>query len=244
MVVKTSYNESTISLTKEATEGFKTPLIHNKKGSETMSQDNFLTLFSQHKDQEVLGYPLNWLAINRDQSIFTEFEVENNEIVKRNSFYDIHQPEVRMFGIYGNGYNFYFDKANGNLYVNNVRYDVEYHVKGLKYQLTDNINHKDLISFKEGYTDRDEDRDEQEVVLDGVSVGYKTEYRMREGWINVQFIMNASLSDTASLEVKLTSPFELDGALVFKRSNQEVESFKAPLKANTSGLIKWEIKER
>lgn len=222
--------------------GYSSPSF-GKEGGVSSLQNVYLETFSRHKDQEVLGYPLIWLAVNRDETILKEIESKDEKILERRSFYDIQQNNVRVFGIYGNGYNFYFDKANGNLYINNTMYSVSYQVDGLEFNLSDNINHKDLIAYKEGHTNRDEDRVEQEVILDGVSVGYKTKYRMIDNWVDVQFIMNASLSGASSLEVKITSEKDLDGKLSFKRENVTVEEFEAPIQAHHSGIMNWEIKE-
>ncbi|MFJ7918083.1 MULTISPECIES: hypothetical protein [unclassified Lysinibacillus] len=123
------------------------------------------------------------------------------------------------------------------------RIEVEYIDKnGKTYHLTTNFENKDLITYKEAYADYSNVQGVQRSNIKSINFGYKTIYKKDDVQLFFQPVVSLPFSDSAFIEVKLTSNKDMNGYLVFKSRGIEVERFYAPLEANRAGQINWVIK--
>lgn len=196
-------------------------------------------LFSNMIQLQPFGLPLNWNADYADGSNYSEY----NKDGIRNDFYLIKQNQVIRFGLFGSGTKMFFEMADGSFNINKKRIEVEYHKSnGEILHLTTNFEKKDLITYKEAYTDYSNKQGVQTSNVSSINFGYKTVYRNGDLKIFFQPIVSAPMNDSMFLEVKMTSSEDLDGYLVFKTRGVEIERFHAPLEKNKAGQINWTIK--
>ena len=195
--------------------------------------------FNQAKVPKPIGIPINWVAEYVNGDILSEYDFETH---KPNNFYSIRQNEVVRFGLFGNGIKMYFDKIDGHFHLNGRRIDIVYKENGRIHNLTNNIENKDLITFKQAYTNFDRNSIIQSTNIESINFGYKTFYKKDDLILFFQPIVSLPFGNSAFIETKLTSNKSLEGELIFYVSNKERERFYAPLKKEISGVINWTIK--
>lgn len=196
-------------------------------------------LFSNMVQQQPFSLPLNWNADYVDGSNYSEYSKDG----EKNDFYLIKQNQVIRFGLFGSGIKMFFEMSDGSFNINGKRVEVEYHkTNGEILYLTTNFNKKDLITYKEAYTDYSNKQGVQKSNISSINFGYKTTYKHGDNDIFFQPIVSAPVNNSMFLEVKMTSSEDLDGFLVFKTKGVEIERFPASLEKNKAGQINWTIK--
>ena len=205
-------------------------------------------IFNDSTKYQALTYPLNWCADYKSGEHYAEFDLENG---KSNDFYKIRVEDVLRFGLFGQNGKFYFD-LDGSFMFNDRRIEVEYHLSnGEIINLTTNFNDKDLITYKQAYSEFRKVGSKQPSRIESFNFGYKTQLFKDNLQIFFQAIVTIPIKYEDSdknesyrpyMEVKLTSNKELNGDLVFKFRGNEVDRYEAPLEINHSGIMKWTIK--
>lgn len=198
-------------------------------------------IFNQPQTPRAIKVPFNWAADYFDGNSLTEYELSNH---KANSFYSIKQNETLRFGLFGNNMKFYLDTTDGHFHLNGRRVDITYiDNDNNEYNLTNNQkNNKRLITYKQAYTNFNQNEIIQETNIESINFGYKTKYKKNKTHLFFQPIVCLPFGKSAYMEVNLTSSRELEGELVFYISGRERERFFAPLKANITGRMNWTIK--
>lgn len=197
-------------------------------------------LFANAGNNQAITIPYNWNADYADGTQYSEYDLLTH---KNNNFYLIKQNQVIRFGLFGQGMKFFFEFSDGSFNLNGRRVEIEYEDEnGETYHLTTNFERKDLITYKEAYTDYSNVQGEQRSNLKSINFGYKTIYKNKDIQMFFQPIVSLPFSESAFIEVKLTSNKPLNGHLVFKSRGVEVERFYAPLDADRAGQLNWVIK--
>lgn len=196
-------------------------------------------IFNETNIPNAINIPFNWVADYKDGTHFSEYNFNNNS---PNSFYDINQQNVARFGLIGQGMKFYFNTASGTFYLNGRRVNIIYEYDGKQIGLTSNENEKDLITYKQAYTEYNNKSGSQKSDIESISFGYKTTIKEKDIEIFFQPVVKLPFNQSAYMELKLTSNQDLNGELVFISRNKEVDRFKAPLHKGLSGNINWTIK--
>lgn len=197
-------------------------------------------VFNLRHIPSAVNIPFNWVAEYFDGTYLTEYDFKSH---KPNSFYSIKQKEVYRFGLFGNNMKFYFDTVDGHFNLQGKRLEVFYVGENNNiFNLTNNPYPKNLITYKQAYTDFDKSTIEQKTNIESISFGYKTMINKHDVQLYFQPIVTLPFYQSAYLQIKLTSNVSLNGYLAFFVRGKEVERFKAPLEANKSGRINWTIK--
>lgn len=203
-------------------------------------------IFNDSTQYTPLVYPLNWNVDYSDGTHYSEFNLETEE---SNDFHLINNDKVARFGLFGQIGKFYFDK-DGSFRLNGKRVTIEYHKDdGEIIHLTNNFSNKDLITYKQACVNLNRKvRGEQKSNILSFNFGYKTIFTKNDLQIFFQPVMSFPIPSkenpdtTPYMEVKLTTNKDLQGDLVFKIRDIEVDRFNAPLEINYSGYINWNIK--
>lgn len=196
-------------------------------------------LFSSANHMNAITYPFNWNADYYDGSYYSEFDLSSH---KKNDFYLIQRDKTIRFGLFGQNMKFYFEN-DGSFNLKGRRIEIEYHkYNGEIISLTTNFNKKDLITYKEAYTDYSNKQGIQKSNLKSINFGYKTKIKNGDMELFFQPIVSLPFSSSAYIEVKLTSNISDDGQLVFKSRGMEIQRFDAPLLENLSMQMNWTIK--
>lgn len=197
-------------------------------------------IFNQSHAPKTIGLPYNWAAEYISGELITEYDLQTQ---RRNDFYSIKQGEVERFGLFGSNVKLFFESRGGHFHLNGRRVDIAYidPQKG-NFNLTNNENNKDLITYKQAYTDINLSKTEQDSHLESINFGYKTKIKKHGASIFFQPVVCLPFGKSVYIEVKVTSDIDLDGELVFYTSGKEVGRFRAPLTANKSGQINWTVK--
>ena len=192
----------------------------------------------KYKYSKVYGHMLNWIAFYEDGKILKEF---NNKYDK-NDFYAIQQDDVELFGLYGKGNSYYFEK-NGKLILNRKLLKIDYENNGKIYKLTENNFPKDLITFKKAYVEYDRQNGTKEEVSDGIALGYKYKYERDDLEMFVQIIVHIPFSSRGDtyVEVKLTPNQNLNGRLVMSNEIKRVKEIDAPVLQGYAGQVNWVV---
>lgn len=197
-------------------------------------------LFSNAGNSQAIKIPYNWNADYYNGKNYSEYDLETH---KKNDFYLIQRNQVARFGLFGQNMKLYFEMSDGSFNLNGKRVEVQYEDENGKiYHLTTNFERKDLITYKEAYAEYSNVQGAQRSHLKSINFGYKTTYRKDDLRIFFQPVVSLPFSESAFMEVKLTSNKKLNGQLIFKTRGVEMERFYAPLEANLSGQINWTIK--
>lgn len=197
-------------------------------------------LFANAGNNQAISIPFNWNADYANGKNYTEYDLLTH---KKNDFYLIQKNQVIRFGLFGMGMKFYFEMSDGSFNLNGRRVDVAYEDEnGEIYHLTTNFEKKDLITYKEAFTDYSEVQGVQKSNLKSINFGYKTVYKKNDVQLFFQPIVSLPFSESAFIEVKLTSNKPMNGCLIFKSRGVEVERFEAPLEAHRAGQMNWTIK--
>ena len=192
----------------------------------------------KYKYSKVYGHMLNWIAFYEDGKILKEF---NNKYDK-NDFYAIQQDDVELFGLYGKGNSYYFEK-DGKLILNRKLLKIDYENNGKIHKLTENNFPKDLITFKKAYVEYDRQNGTKEEVSDGIALGYKYKYERDDLEMFVQIIVHIPFSSRGDtyVEVKLTPNQNLNGRLVMSNEIKRVKEIDAPVLQGYAGQVNWVI---
>lgn len=197
-------------------------------------------IFADSRNIQAISLPFNWNADYADGKNYVEYDLLTH---KKNDFYLIQKNQVIRFGLFGQGMKFFFEMSDGSFYLHGRRIEIEYiNDDGKTFSLTTNFANKDLITYKEAFTDYNNTQGVQKSNLKSINFGYKTIYQKDDVLLFFQPIVSLPFSESAFIEVKLTSNKDLYGHLVFKSRGVEVERFYAPLEANISGQMNWTIK--
>lgn len=197
-------------------------------------------IFTDSRKFQAISLPFNWNADYANGNSYSEYDLKTH---KKNDFYLIQKNQVIRFGLFGSGSKLFFEQSDGSFNLNGKRIEIEYHAdNGEIYHLTTNFGDKDLITYKEAYTDYSNVQGNQYSHLKSINFGYKTLYRKNDLTIFFQPVVSLPVEDSAFIEIKLTSNMNINGHLVFKIRGVQVECFEAPLEAHRSGQINWTIK--
>lgn len=195
-------------------------------------------IFNNNSNLEAKAYPFNWGVEYKDGTHQTEFNFDTGE---KNDFYSIQQHKISRFGLFGQGMEFYYSE-DGGIYLNGRRIDVEYHVDGQVYCLTNN-KEKDCITYKQAFSNYNNVQGEQRSFIESINFGYKTLITHEDG---IQFyfqpIVALPIGKKVYMEIKMTSNRSVNGELVFKGDGEVIEKFEAPLEINKSGVLHWTVK--
>lgn len=192
----------------------------------------------KYKYSQIHGHILNWIVLYENGDILKEY---NNKFDK-NDFYKIDQNNYELFGLYGRGNSYYFEK-NGQWVLNRKLFNINYEENGKIHKLTDNEFTKDLITFKRAYVEYDRKEGTKEEVSDGISLGYKYKYQRDDLEMFVQIIVHIPFSSRGDtyVEIKLTPNKNLNGKLVMLNEVARVKEIEAPMMNGYAGQINWVI---
>lgn len=201
-------------------------------------------LFNRAKSLAAIEIPLNWNAEYFNGENLSEYNLETKE---KNDFYTIEkqkdQSPVARFGLFGQGNSMFFETTDGSFNINGKRVEINYiESNGNVLNLTTNFNKKDLITYKEAYTEYNNKQGVQKSNLSSINFGYKTTYEKEDIQIYFQAIVCAPINENFYIEVKMTANKKLDGELIFKSRDKVIDSYYAPLEENHAGQINWDIK--
>lgn len=194
-------------------------------------------IFSSGKKVHAVEIPFNWHVEYLDNTSLSEY----NEQGKRNDFYSIRQHKVARFGLFNHEKRYFFEAIDGSFNLAGKRLEIEYHKSdGEVIRLTAGNHKRDLITYKEAYTDLNlRKQGVQKSNLKSINFGYKT---MLPSDIFFQSVVSLPAEGQPFMEVKMTSKEDLDGHIVFKHKGQVIEQFIAPLTDGRTGQINWIIK--
>ncbi len=197
-------------------------------------------LFSTANNLQAIKYPFNWNADYTDGTNYSEYDLKTH---KSNDFYLIKKKMVVRFGLFGLGMKFFFEMIDGSFNLRGKRVDIEYHCdNGEILHLTHNFEYKDLITYKQAYTDLSKNQGVQRSHIHSINFGYKTKINKNDLELFFQPIVSLPFNDSVYIETKLTSNKKLNGYLVFKVRGKESERFYAPLEPNKAGQVNWTVK--
>ncbi|WP_107951037.1 hypothetical protein [Lysinibacillus parviboronicapiens] len=197
-------------------------------------------LFANAGNNQAIEIPFNWNADYVNGKNYAEYDLLTH---KKNDFYLIQRNQVVRFGLFGQGMKFFFEMSDGSFNLRGRRIEIDYiDEDGKTYHLTTNFENKDLITYKEAFTDFSNVQGIQQSNLKSINFGYKTTYKKDDVRLFFQPVVSLPFNESAFIEVKLTSNKPMNGHLVFKSRGIEVERFYAPLEANRAGQMNWTIK--
>lgn len=197
-------------------------------------------LFATAGNLQAVQLPFNWNADYVDGTNYSEFDLKTHQ---KNDFYLIERSKVVRFGLFGLGMKFFFEMSDGSFNLRGRRVEVEYHCEdGKIIHLTNNFNIKDLITYKEAYTDYNKVQGLQRSNIYSINFGYKTKIIKDDLLLYFQPVVSLPFNNSVFMEVKITSNKSMNGYLVFKTRGVEVERFYAPLEEKISGQINWTVK--
>ncbi|WP_223553120.1 hypothetical protein [Lysinibacillus sphaericus] len=197
-------------------------------------------LFTDSRNVHSIALPFNWNVDYANGKNYAEYDLLTH---KKNDFYLIQKNQVIRFGLFGQAMKFFFEMSDGSFNLNGRRIEIDYiDEDGEIYHLTTNFENKDLITYKEAFTDFSNVQGIQKSNLKSINFGYKTTYIKDEVQLFFQPVVSLPFNESAFIEVKLTSNKQMNGHLVFKSRGMEVERFYAPLEANRAGQMNWTIK--
>lgn len=198
-------------------------------------------MFGTSKNALPLEIPYNWNADYRDGSSVTEYDEQG----KKRDFYEIDRSKVLRFGLFGANEKHYFEMTDGSFNINGKRIDMEYILPdGNVIGLSSNFEEKDIITYKEAYTDLNlKVQGVQKSNLKSINFGYKTRICKNIDGTEIILFFQPVMSlgnGEPCIELKITSSEDLDGYLVFKQRGREVGAFNIPLKKDRAG--QWMIR--
>lgn len=185
-----------------------------------------------------------WLAEYYDQTFLCEYDTVNK---LNNEFNSIDRNKLIAFGLIGGGDQIFFDVANGIFTINNNRFMISYKTKDIEYPLTGRtLLYNDIIQYKDAssasnlrVTDANGSFDTR---IEQYNIGYKKQMDLVDANIYFQCICSLPLQSPAYFQIKISSNKDLDGHLIVRRDGMIVDEIKAPLLANMSGNIHWELR--
>ncbi|MGG1650402.1 hypothetical protein ABHN03_16490 [Paenibacillus sp. NRS-1775] len=185
-----------------------------------------------------------WVADYYDNTYLTEYDGHDK---KFNDFYSIDKDKLLAFGYIGEGSQIYFDVANGIFNINGHRFMISYATDEKEYSLTGRTYlYNDIIQYKDASSDADlltkEERGRFDSQIDQYNIGYKKQMLLEDVNINFQCVCSIPLRSATFFQIKITSNKDLDGKLIIRCNGIVSEEIHAPLKANMSGNINWELR--
>lgn len=185
-----------------------------------------------------------WIADYYDDTNLSEYDLQTK---RPNDFYSIDREKLISFGIIGQGSQLYYNVANGVFHINQDRFAISYIVDDEELPLTGRtFLYNDIIQFKNGSSEANLNTREQEGKfknsIDYFNFGYKKTMDLNEVNINYQCIFSLPDKEVPYLQIKVTSDQNLDGQLIIRKNGIIIDRIVAPLKANHSGLINWELR--
>lgn len=183
-------------------------------------------------------YPLNWGVDYENGTSITEFE--NHGI--KNDYYSINPLGISRFGLFNDYLKLYYQK-DGSFMLQGQLIEIEYHYNNRIIPLTLNFEHKDCITYKEASTKYKANANTP-IRLENISFGYKTTVMREDIQLFFKAIVTVPLrtNDKVFMQIRITSPVNMDGKLVFKNKDKVVESFDFPLNTNKANCINWTVK--
>ncbi|MFE6075797.1 hypothetical protein ACFVQB_15095 [Paenibacillus sp. NPDC057886] len=185
-----------------------------------------------------------WVADYYDDTNLTEYDLQTK---KSNDFDSIDRDKLISFGIIGQGSQLYYNVANGVFHINQDRFAISYSVSDEELPLTGRtFLYNDHIQFKNGSSEATLNTKVKEGKfknsIDCFSFGYKKTMNLDDVNINYQCIFSLPDKNIPYLQIKITSDQDLNGQLIIRKNGIIVDQIVAPLKANHSGLINWELR--
>lgn len=197
-------------------------------------------IFSDSRQFKALNIPFNWNVDYIDNTNYSEYSFSTH---KKNDFYSIDNSKAVRFGLFGQAEKMFFEVIDGSFKIKGRRVDVEYHTKdGRTFGLTSNFEKKDFITFKEAYTDLTPEEGLQKSNLKSINFGYKTLYKKDDVELFFKPIVSIPINDSIFISLRIASNKDLDGFIVIKSRNTEIERFEMPLKEGKATQINWTVK--
>ena len=197
-------------------------------------------MFAENKNYQTKEFHFNWNADYSDGTSYSEYDLETG---KKNDYYSIEQNRVLRFGLFGQNMKMFFEMVDGSFHLNGRRIEIEFHsTNGEVHHLTSNFKGKDLITYKEASVKYNNVEGLQESIIHSINFGYKTLYSNNGLEFFFQPIVSLPSDESAFIGVKITPNKDIDGHLVFKSRDKEIERIDTKMEANNSYQINWTIK--
>lgn len=185
-----------------------------------------------------------WVADYWDSTSLFEFDTRNNN---HNEFASIEKDKLLAFGYIGEGSQIYFDVANGIFNVNGHRFMISYKTEEKEYPLTGRtFLYNDIIQYKDASSDANllwrEENGRFASRVEQYNIGYKKQMQLEGVNINFQCICSIPFRDAIYFQIKVTSDKDLDGKLIIRNNGLISEELHAPLLANMSNNLNWELR--
>lgn len=198
-------------------------------------------IFKHSINYDAYYFPFNWGAEYVDGTYLTEFDLHNHE---KNDFYDIDQPNLNRFGLFGCGMKFYYN-MDGSFNLAGQHIEIEYHLEDKIYYLTTAFEKKDCITYKQNELVFNPDINLQFDEMISIDFGYKTLLNYDGTQFFFQPIVKLPVNKEdgkVEIEVKITSNLDLDGQIVFKNKGKIMDSSDCPLIRNHSTTVNWTVR--
>lgn len=215
-----------------------------------MGGKNFMNIFKS-KDKQHLYSPvpnkqaLIWVAEYDDDTFLAEYDFNTQ---KKNDFYSIDKDKLLRFGFIGNGSKAYFNVSDGTFIIDDNKIQISYiHNENEVFLTGRTFIYNDIIQFKSAIADIDVmSLKSNENIIGDVSchsIGYKKQLDLFDSSIHFKSILHIPSIENQSpyLEIKISSSIDVNGELLIKVNNNEVDKIDAPLKANMAGIINWRL---
>ncbi|WP_028562229.1 hypothetical protein [Paenibacillus pinihumi] len=185
-----------------------------------------------------------WVADYYDHTSLTEFDLNTQH---PNNFYTIDRNKLVRFGLIGSGSQIFFDIADGIFELNRHRISVTYSPNSKEeYPLTGrNLVYQDIIAYKDAVADANLLKQEAGGMFNqqitAFNVGYKKQLEFEGICIHYQNILTVPANAPAFMQIKLTSEQALEGKLNIRVNGRLAACMDAPLQANVTGSVNWQI---
>lgn len=215
-----------------------------------MGGKNFMNIF-KNKDKQHLYSPvpnkqaLIWIAEYDDGKFLAEYDFNTQ---KKNDFYSIDKDKLLRFGFIGNGSKAYFNVSDGTFIIDDNKIQISYiHNENEVFLTGRTFIYNDIIQYKSAIADIDvmSLKYNEDIVGDVSchSIGFKKQLDLFDSSIHFKSILHIPSIGTQSpyLEIKISSSIDVNGELLIRVNNSEVDKIDAPLKANMAGIINWRL---
>lgn len=188
---------------------------------------------------KTIDIPYNWCAVYLNNEHLSEYDTVTRQ---KNDFYKIQKDRLARFGLYGKGQYSFYESNDGVFNINGRRIEIYYEVNGKQIML--GYGEKDPITYKSAYADYNNRVGEQKTNIESIHFGYKTSVTEDNTTVFYQAVVCFDIENNKHpyIEIKTSADQTIDGELVFKVKNKEVDRISAPLVKNLSGQINWTIK--
>jgi hypothetical protein len=215
-----------------------------------MGGKNFMDIF-KNKDRQHLYSPvpnkqaLIWIAEYDDGTFLAEYDFNSQ---KKNDFYSINKDKLLRFGFIGNGSKAYFNISDGTFIIDDNKIQISYiHNENEVFLTGRTFIYNDIIQYKSAIADIDVmSLKSNENIIGDVSchsIGFKKQLDLFDSSIHFKSILHIPSIGNQSpyLEIKISSSIDVNGELIIRVNNSEVDKIDAPLKANMAGVINWRL---